>query len=621
MFKTKLKIFIKNIPPKSRVLILISIDSLLILLSIFITLRFKIASDLDQDSIPYIYPIILISSILIYSLTGLYNGLTRYIDSFSLYKLAFRNFLILTIIKFAYRFINFYFLNFTDLVILFCVLTSFTGLGRFVLRDLLLYIINPKFKKRKSVIIYGAGPTGVELANSFKRSGKYKIKIFLDDSKKLWDRNIYGIPILKPNKENILSASPELIVLAISNLDSDNKRKILNFLQQFNIKVLQIPNLIESDKNRQNIDALKPILIKDILGRNKVSPKGNFLAKSVLNKNICVTGGGGSIGSELSKQIIKFQPKKLFLIENNEPSLYKIKQELQQINLSSIKVESILADVNESCFFENFLRENQIDIIFHAAAYKHVPIVEENPIAGIKNNVFSTLNICRASIKYKVKKVILISTDKAVRPTNIMGASKRLAEISLLYYSLKNSNTIFSIVRFGNVLNSSGSVVPLFEKQIKSGGPVTVTHKDVIRYFMMIPEAAELVMQASYLTKGGEIFLLDMGEPIKVYDLAKKMINLSGLSIKDENNLEGAIEILTTGLRPGEKLFEELLVDGESTKTKHPLIFTSKEKIDINSETWELINKLKTYLNENDKINTLKTLKKLVPEWTSSYQI
>ena len=405
--------------------------------------------------------------------------------------------------------------------------------------------------------------------------------------------------------------------MAISNLDAE-KKKYIELLEQFNIKVLQVPDLNEIQKKTTNIETLKPILIEDLLGRKKVIPDYSLLHNSVLNKNICITGSGGSIGGELSKQIIKLQPREIFLIDNNEPSLYKIKQALNQLNHNSTKINLILADINENNFVENFFKENPIDIIFHSAAYKHVPIVEENPISGIKNNVFSTINLCKASIKYKVKKLILISTDKAVRPTNIMGASKRLAEISLLYYTLKKSKTLFSIVRFGNVLNSSGSVVPLFSNQIKSGGPVTLTHKKVIRYFMLIPEAAELVLQASHLTKGGEIFLLDMGDPIKVYDLAKKMIKLSGLTIKDKDNKEGDIEILTTGLRPGEKLYEELLVDGESQKTKHPLIFTSKERINITSETWNLIEELNSYIKENNKIKALKTLKKLVPEWKSA---
>ena len=337
-----------------------------------------------------------------------------------------------------------------------------------------------------------------------------------------------------------------------------------------------------------------------------------------------VTGGGGSIGSELCKQIFFQAPKEIIVIEANEYNLYQIEKNIFNLKKSKINLKLILNDCSNSSFLKKLFEDNSVEIVFHAAAYKHVPIVENNLIEGIKNNVFSTLSLCKASYESSVNKFLLVSSDKAVRPSNIMGASKRFSELIVTAFAEKEQNekkvssTCFSMVRFGNVLNSSGSVVPLFKEQISKGGPITITHPEVIRYFMTIKEASELMLQACSMSKGGELFLLDMGSPVKIKDLARKMIKLSGLSIKNKENRKGDIEIIYKGLRSGEKLYEELLIDAEAIKTEHPLIYQAKEKGMPYLVLMEKLNYLKKSIDDFDEEKVSFILNEVVPEWKKS---
>ena len=374
---------------------------------------------------------------------------------------------------------------------------------------------------------------------------------------------------------------------------------------------------------KASVDKLLPIEIEDLLYRKKISSpviNSDLFRDSV----VCITGAGGSIGSELSIQILKLEPKKLILFEQNELALYTIYNELLLLKNEKTLIKPLLGNTCDFELVRKVFKDENVSFVYHAAAYKHVPLVESNPIAGIENNVFSTLSICEAAYVEGVKNLILISTDKAVRPLNVMGASKRVAELIVQFYSKKirlsekKKSLSFSMVRFGNVLNSSGSVVPLFKKQISSGGPITITHTDVIRYFMTISEAVGLVINASSFASGGEVFLLDMGKPVKIKDLALKMINLSGLSLKDESNPNGDIEIIYSGLRPGEKLFEELLIDGKSSKTKHPQIYFALENNLLFEDLMDILNSLKIAVSEQNKELVLSLLKKLVPEWKSN---
>ena len=373
-------------------------------------------------------------------------------------------------------------------------------------------------------------------------------------------------------------------MLAIPSASRSERKAIIDSLIPLKIKVQTIPDMEDILQGNAKIDELREVHIEDLLGREPVLPNKDLLQKNILRKSVMVTGAGGSIGSELCRQIILNEPNALILFELSEFSLYSIHQELLEIakknNITNTKIYPVLGNVQDIERVDRVLSHFNIDTIYHAAAYKHVPLVEYNMIEGVQNNVFGTYNVARCAAEHNVKSFVLISTDKAVRPTNVMGASKRMAELCLqaLSEQLKDYQTCFSMVRFGNVLGSSGSVIPLFRKQILKGGPITITHPDIIRYFMTIPEAAQLVIQAGAMAKGGDVFILDMGEPVKIVDLAKNLVQLSGLSVKDENNPKGDIEITYTGLRPGEKLYEELLIGGDNVrKTTHPRIMTAEE--------------------------------------------
>ena len=608
---------IGNISPNARKLFLIFIDILVIPFVLFFGFWVKHESPLSEEFLSTIWIIkaSLFLGIPLYIFTGQYKSLTRYVGSRSLYYLISRNSILILIIIIVGKFLKLSLPSGGNLII-FLILVSFISGGiRFLLRDILLYFSDFNKKNLKKVAIYGAGASGAQLEATLRLSYEYSIEFFIDDNKELWRRSLNDIPIRSVDflKNNINKI--DQVLIAIPSLKKRNYKKILDKLSEYNISVLTIPSLSEIASGKSKINSLKPILIEDILGRDEIPPDPILLSKSINNKSILITGAGGSIGSELARKILEINPSSLVLLEINEPSLYQVQRELKN-NFPEKDIFSILGSASSKKLLENAIRDYRIDLIFHAAAYKHVPLVEENPIIGLENNIFSTLNICAVTQSLKVEKVVLISSDKAVRPTNLMGVSKRISELIFQAYSSnKKYNTCFSMVRFGNVLGSSGSVVPLFREQIQKGGPITITDKDMVRYFMTIEEASYLVIQASALAKGGEILLLDMGEPIFIKILAEKMINLAGLRVKNKTNPKGDIEIKYTGKRAGEKLYEELLISAESEKTLHPLIYKARENY-INSEILlEELQKLKKYLRNFDYESTFKVLKNLVPEW------
>ncbi|MEN0037535.1 MAG: nucleoside-diphosphate sugar epimerase/dehydratase, partial [Cellvibrio sp.] len=353
---------------------------------------------------------------------------------------------------------------------------------------------------------------------------------------------------------------------------------IIKKLEKYHVNVQTIPEFADILSGKARIENIRDVEIDDLLGRDSVQPMQELMDGSIFNKVVLITGAGGSIGGELCRQIIELKPKKMILLDHNEFSLYSIERELSEKNIDQVELVALLGSVQNSRLLDSVMALNEVQTIYHAAAYKHVPLVESNCVEGMKNNVFGTLLCAEAAIKANVELFVLVSTDKAVRPTNVMGASKRLAELILQSLAQKQEQPRFVMVRFGNVLGSSGSVVPLFRKQIKEGGPVTVTHPDIIRYFMTIREAAQLVIQAGTMGHGGDVFVLDMGEPVKIVDLAKRMISLSGLTVRDEHNRSGDIGITYTGLRPGEKLFEELLIGDNVSPTDHSRIFRAMEQ-------------------------------------------
>ncbi|QWD91080.1 nucleoside-diphosphate sugar epimerase/dehydratase [Polynucleobacter sp. MWH-Braz-FAM2G] len=434
------------------------------------------------------------------------------------------------------------------------------------------------------VLIYGAGSAGRQLAAALRNSHQMRVVGFLDDAKELQGHVLNGITIYKPSDLSNLASSLRVndVLLALPSVSRQRRNAILELITKSKLAVRTLPSVTDLAKGKVTASDIHDLDIEDLLGRDPVAPNPELLAKNITGQVVMVTGAGGSIGSELCRQIIRQKPKMLILFEQSEYALYLIDQELRNKldENSTVELAPTLGSVQNASRVDEVLSLYKPYIIFHAAAYKHVPLVESNPKEGIENNVFGTQVLATAAMNQGVQHFVLVSTDKAVRPTNVMGATKRLAELVLqaLAQEVKNGETIFSMVRFGNVLDSSGSVVPLFRKQIKDGGPITLTHPEVTRYFMTIPEAAQLVIQAGAMAKGGEVFVLDMGQPVKIADLAHHVIKLSGLELKNEENPEGDIEIEITGLRPGEKLYEELLIGENPEPTTHPRILKANEE-------------------------------------------
>ena len=488
-------------------------------------------------------------------------------------------------------------------------------IGRWWFSDKKSYSVNA-IDKRKNVLVYGAGSAGIQLATALTYSQELNPIAFIDDEPTLSNHQIMGLKVHSSNNlgELVASMKIEEVLLAIPSVSRNRRNEIINNLEPYPVLVRTVPGVSELAQGKLKINDLNVVSINDLLGRDPVPPNQNYLRADITNKVVMITGAGGSIGSELCRQIIQLQPKKIVLFEQNEFSLYTIDQELIQKNLK-IDIAPILGSVLDSKQVERVCKTFSVQTIYHAAAYKHVPMIELNNFSGIENNIFGTLSCAEAAVLSNVDTFVLISTDKAVRPTNIMGATKRFSEMILQALSKKYNDkaTNFSMVRFGNVLDSSGSVIPLFNKQIKEGGPVTVTDPAIIRYFMTIPEAAQLVIQAGAMSKGGDVFVLDMGEPVKILNLAKKMIHLSGLNVKDSNNPNGDIEILFTGLRPGEKLYEELLIGDSVLETEHQLILRSNEEMLPWSDLKLILNKLKTSVDKQNLEGARQALIEAVP--------
>ena len=436
-----------------------------------------------------------------------------------------------------------------------------------------------RFSNRIPVAIYGAGGAGVQLALSLDSGSEFNPVVFLDDSPQMLKANVAGRRVYGPESLNALIETKgiEQVLLAVPNATVTERRRIVQRLSEFPVRVQTIPSMPEIIQGR-SVDALADVGPEDLLNRESVPPMKSLYRASIAGKVVMVTGAGGSIGSEICRQAAANGAAKLVLFELSEFALYSIERELSAEGYEEILVP-LLGNVCDATRVNQVMKEHSVQTVYHAAAYKHVPIVENNVVEGFRNNAMGTRTVAVAAMENQVERFVLISTDKAVRPTNVMGATKRVAELFIQDLATRESQTRFGMVRFGNVLGSSGSVVPVFQKQIQSGGPVTVTHKEVTRYFMTIPEAASLVIQAGAMAQGGDVFVLDMGKSVKIVDLARRMIHLAGMTVKDSNKPEGDIAIEFQGLRPGEKLYEELLIGEDVTGTEHPKIMRANEKL------------------------------------------
>ena len=618
-----------NLSKKKKIFLSLILDWLIIIITYFFSNSFFNNNLFLNNNIAlrsWIIPVMIFSSPILYLIHLEYLSISKYIGTSEINNIFKRNFILISIVILVGFLFKFELSNIKSYIFLWINISFLSVLVKFSLKEIFTLSRFSKVNKIKKVAIYGAGAAGAQLASSLILAASHKIYCFFDDSDDLWGRKLLGIKIF-PSKDIFKFKNKiDQILFAIPSLDKENSKIIFDKIREYKIPVLKVPSIRDLTTGTLSINSLKPIDIEDLLGRVKVEPNQKLLKASTEKLNICITGGGGSIGKEIFRQIINLNPKSILLIDSNEYNLYKLGQEIDDLLGQNKKINIImkLGDIKDFRLIKSFFILYKTDIVYHAAAYKHVPLLEKNPLQAIQNNIISSYSICRAAEEANLSKVTLISTDKAVRPTNIMGASKRFSELIFQSYAektLKNNsqektNKIkFLIVRFGNVLGSSGSVVPLFKKQITSGGPITLTDERIIRYFMTMPEAAQLVIQATALSKGGEVFILDMGEPVKIKDLAEQMIRLSGLNVKTRNNLNGDIEIITTGLRPGEKLYEELLIKDVSMTTPHPLIFKAKEETIPYEDILIGIDLFKKALQNLDENLALKTLSKYVPEW------
>lgn len=473
-------------------------------------------------------------------------------------------------------------------IIYFPFLVMLCGGSRLVVRGLL---IHAPTKGSEPVLLFGAGSTGRQLALALRQASSYRVKGFIDHDNSLTNTIIQGIPVYGENKleEVIYKYGIEKVLLAIPKASRSERKKVIDQLLPYAVEVLTVPDFDDIVTGKAKVSELQDVAVDDLLGRDVVDPVASLMQANISGKVVMVTGAGGSIGSELCRQILAQQPNTLILFDVSEYALYQIDKELTEIleqGSFNVKIVPLIGSVQRINRLASTMRAFGVHTVYHAAAYKHVPLVEYNVVEGVRNNAFGTYYAAKAAIESGVESFVLISTDKAVRPTNVMGATKRMAELGLQALAeaeakkaaKKETFTRFCMVRFGNVLGSSGSVIPVFKKQILENQPITVTHPDIIRYFMTIPEAAQLVIQAGAMGKGGDVFVLDMGEPVKIVDLAKNLIHLSGLEVKSDTNPNGDIEIKFTGLRPGEKLFEELLIGNNVKETQHMRIMTANEQ-------------------------------------------
>ncbi len=609
-------------------------DYLSILLSMY--LAFIVSSisyqELDTSQTISLFSVPLIT-ILIFNLIGIYSSVLRFMD-FSVIYSIFKGILLALLINaslhllFNYSYLTLF--NPAEIVnnkvsILGWVVGSLNSFV-FIIGTRLFanYVFNKK-KSEKRVVIYGAGAAGIQLARALKVSHEMQPIAFIDKDKSLNNTFIGDLRVFNPRKLERLIHQRKVdeVLIAIPSASRALLRELLREIEDYSVKVRILPGLAELAQGKVLVSELKEVEISDLLGRYEVEANKDLLNKNIQDKVVLITGAGGSIGSEITRQVIRSNPKKVIILDSNEYALYAIKNEIESLD-ADISLYSVLASVTNKKRIQEILQIFKVDTIYHSAAYKHVPLVEENPFEGVTNNIFGTLSCLEAAIDAKVNTFVLISTDKAVRPTNIMGATKRFSEMILQSYSddLKVKQvTRITMVRFGNVLGSSGSAIPLFQKQIKEGGPVTVTDPAVTRYFMSIPEAAELVIQAGAMGEGGDVFVLDMGEPVKIIDLAKRLIRLNGLYVKDENNPNGDIEVSISGLRPGEKLFEELLIGDNVSSTVHKQIHRAEEDYINKDEIMNYIQKLKNAELNNDVLALKQIFKEVIDGYDSEEEI
>lgn len=611
-----------KLPPLVKKGILLAFDAVLIPVSLWLALSLRLNAVFHEpDGLWQVCMVLVLLSLPMFTRLGLYRTVVRHLAERGLWLMA-RAAAFSALIMGAITYLNeAVFLPRSVFVIYGLVLFALLALSRAAAGILLGG--RRAFVRGQPVAIYGAGESGRQLASNLRMGMEYLPVVFLDREMDLQGRSIDTLNVLNPYRDDLVQILHGLgvsqILLAIPGLARSQRRSILERLEKLAFHVRTVPSMEDILSGKARLDQLEEISIEDLLGRDQVPPLPGLLGRCIAGRSVLVTGAGGSIGSELCRQVLQQGAGRLVLLDHSEFALYQVEMELRQVcerDGLGTEIVAVLGSVQDRALVNRLFDAVLPDTVYHAAAYKHVPIVEENPFEGIRNNVFGTQVVAEAALRKGIGHFILISTDKAVRPTNVMGASKRMAELVVQAMSLMSKGTVFSMVRFGNVLGSSGSVVPLFRKQIAVGGPVTLTHLDVTRFFMSIPEAVQLVIQAGAMAKGGEVFVLDMGEPVRIAELAERMIHLSGRRVKTAENPDGDIEIHVSGLRPGEKLYEELLIGDAVGGTEHPRVMRAEEEC----FAWPVLGKAIDELDELVVSNDSNALKRFLQTWVTGYK-
>jgi FlaA1/EpsC-like NDP-sugar epimerase len=601
-------------------LLMVGADVLMLPVALWCAFLLRLAEPFPQRMLDawWLFVLVPVAGVVVFTKLGLYRAVVRYMGTRAIWSVAI-GVMVLAVITSAAAMLSQAAVPRSVPFIFATLAFVYVGGTRFLVRAWYHSIV-ARGSTAEPVIIYGAGVAGAQLVNSLRIAGHFHPVAFVDDDPGLRGSVIDGIRIHGPEDiDQLLELFPvRRVLLAIPSASRARRKRILDLLEPYPVHVQTMPSLDDMFKAGAKPDQLRDIDIADLLGRDPVPPISELMAAIVQDRVVLVSGAGGSIGSALCRVVLAQGARALVLYEQSEYALYTIERELRAYMARrniSCDLYAVLGSVDNEIRARATLRRFRVQTVFHAAAYKHVPMVEHNVLEGIRNNVFGTQVFAEVAAEHGVERFILISTDKAVRPTNVMGATKRLAELVLQDLASRSTSTVFAMVRFGNVLASSGSVVPLFHEQIGNGGPVTVTHPQITRYFMTLSEAAELVVQAGAMATGGEVFLLDMGEPVRIIDLAQRMIRLQGLSIRDENHPDGDIAIEFVGLRPGEKLFEELLVGDNATGTRHPKIMRAEERALDSEEIRSLVRRLREAEAGMDVKSALELLQSVIPDF------
>lgn len=615
--------WLSTLQPRTKLAFMIGADAIFLPLCVLASVSLRLGSVTSAFGTSLWLQVILgLLTLPVLGAAGLYRTVVRYIDvrviaaaSGALAGVAFIVFVLSLVL-------NVRVLPRSSLPIYWFVAFTYVITSRFIARQLLRQGLKKPGRPRLHTAIYGAGDAGAQLAQAMQFSTEYKAVCFLDDRIDLHKKTVVGLRVYSPLalERAITRHDVVQIVLAMPSTSISRRREIISGLEHAGVPIKMLPGLADMVSGRADVSDIREVDVADLLGRDPVPPQPALFSRNIANKVVLVTGAGGSIGSELCRQIASQHPSRLVLLDHSEFALYSIDQELRQSH-PSVNLTLKLGSVLDEVLLGQIFAEMGVQTVYHAAAYKHVPMVESNIQQGLRNNVVGAQVVSRAALASRVETCVLISTDKAVRPTNVMGASKRAAELVFQAAAHRSSDTTFSMVRFGNVLGSSGSVVPLFKQQIRSGGPITITHPDIIRYFMLIPEAAQLVIQAGAMAQGGEVYVLDMGEPVRIADLARSMIHLSGLKEKTAEHPDGDIEIKFVGLRPGEKLFEELLIGTEVMPSGHPRIMCARERFIDPLLLDKMVDSLRAACDANDEDGMLRQIRNLVPEFRPADEV